>query len=549
LTGVKRQPAAQPLERWDGPGWHRWDWLVGGLLAALATVIYLPYALRAGWFYDDWDMYAQFQDAGGSFGARLSECSDTMPAGRTFACGFHTAEYTIFGGHRSLYHVAAICFLALLAVAGYRVLRWCRLQPHWAGLAALLLVTFPASDATRLWPVAAIAQYVLLLQLLALLLALNGLAREVRWQQVALHVASIALSVFAMVTYEIAVPLVALNGLVYLAAYRSRRVLWRCGVDLALAVGFVAYRAVFAPPSKDSGFVVDRDLGGLLERMRVVLRGAWESWALVFAPSARVAALGLLALAVVVAGAAAVDRGMVRRLLPWLLLLTAAVIFTMAGALVFVTANDFYVPNVDGTFNRLNAPAGLAYCVAFVALLGLLYELVRRWSGRAWLALVPVLVVSLAVVWHQMGVSAAHKRAWERSWDVQENALGGYRAALRDVPAHANVLGFDTPAWEDGWVPVFSSSWDLRGAIDYATHVDPPVALPLAVGAECGPRDVTMGGQPFMSFQGGPPLYIVSPVRREAVRITSRQSCARQLELWGRPPLFDDGSLAQSNQR
>jgi hypothetical protein len=376
---------------------------------------------------------------------------------------------------------------------------------------------------------------VLVLQAVALLLALNALAPRPRARQVALHLLSAALAIVAMATYEIVVPLVALSGVVYLAAYRSRRVLWRGALDLGLAGAFVVWRTLISPPPDNSGFVVHRDLSGDVDRARALLRTMWDSWSAVFAVNGRIALLGVVALLAAAATAALLDAALRRRLLPWLLLLAASVVFAVTASLVFITANDLYLPVLGGTFNRLNAPGALAGCVAFVALLGIAYELARRLVPLRGFAIALVALVAALAVVHQLGISAEHKRAWEDSWDEQTQALAGYRAALRDVPRDADIVGFDTPVWEHGFVPVFAATWDLRGAIAYTTGRDPVAATPLTSAVACGPDAVLIGGTPSMAYAGEQPVYFVSPARRMAVRIASQPACDRQIARWGRP--------------
>ncbi|MCW2954493.1 MAG: hypothetical protein JWQ48_3663 [Conexibacter sp.] len=526
---------AAPFAR---PRLTRWDALGVPALLVLTVIVYLPFARHGGWYYDDWAIYAEMQDAPhGTLAAHFHACSASMPAGRSLACVYHAVEFTLFGGHRMLYHLGAMGFLLLMAVLGYRVLAWCRLPRPWALLVGGLLIAYPASDATRLWPVGAVAQYVLVLQLSGVLLGLHALREGIdRRAAIALHAASAALSVFAMLTYEIAVPLVALNGLVYLAAYRSRRVLWRAILDGALAVLFVVYRASIDPPSKDSGFVVHRDLHGDLERVRVLLRGAWRTWSFVFASGGGLAAVGIAVLLAAGVTAAALDADLRRRLLPWMGLALASALVAAVSIIAFTTANDLYVPDATSTFNRLNAPGALASCALFVALLGIAFELLRRFVPVR-IVTVLVTLAALAVGWHQLGISSDHKRSWEASWRLQSQALAGYRVALRGVPPTADLVGFDTPVWERGYVPVFSASWDLRGALDFTTDQDPNAAMPAATGMTCAPAAAEVGGL-TLPYRGGAPLYFVSPSRRAAVRIASQQACTTQLQRWPVPALF-----------
>lgn len=516
-------------------------WREAAVLAALSVLtlgVYLPYSLTAGWFYDDWSLYSQARDAGGSWLHRVDVCSSTVAAGRTFACAYHVTEYEVFGSHRVLYHLAVIGFLILIAACTYAILVRCRLPWPWAALIAGLVILSPASDSTRLWSVAAIGLFVIALTMGATLIALHALRRPRGRLTLALDVTAAVLSMIAMITYEIAVPLVALNGSVYVAALRTRRALWRGLIDVGLVGVFLVHRLAISPAAAASGITVKRHLGAEITRAGVLLKGAWATWHATYLPGT----LGLLAIVAVVAAAitlAVIEPEARRRLAPWGCLLIAAVVTAAICALTFLPANDLYVPALDGTFNRLNLPGTLAYAAAFAALLGLGYELVRRLVPLQWIAPAAVVAAVLVIGVHQLDISWYHKRAWEDSSREQRAALAGYRRALASLPRTSRIVGFDTPMFEAGFVPVFAATWDLRGAIDYTTPVDPPVAAPFAPTMSCGPTGLVLDGTPLTPYTlPGSRLYGVSPRRVSAVLIDSQVSCLRLEQQWGPVPLF-----------
>jgi hypothetical protein len=518
---------------------QRWiDAAVIALLTAISLAIYLPYSLKAGWYYDDWAVYAQLRDAGGGWGHQLSVCAAKVPGGRSLACLYDVTEYDLFGAHRSLYHLAVIAFLVLIAGMAYAILKQCRFGWPWAALAAGLLIVSPASDSARLWSIAAIGQAVIALQLAGTLLGLRALRRPKGRARVGLHAAGAALSLLAMVTYEIAVPLVALNIFIYVAALRNRRAFWRGVFDIGLVGLFLIYRVTVSPVSSASGFVVKRPLGAEITRAWVLLRGAWSTWHTVYAPGVLG---GLVVIFVLVAGAATaifVPRARAR-LTFWGAGFTAAVVTSAVCALTFITANDLYRLDIDGTFNRLNAPATLAYAVGFVSLLGVGYELLRHFAPMRWIAPAVLVVVIVVGSVHQLHISAYHKNSWEVSWTEQETALAGYRRAVASLPSDSRILGFDTPEWEAGFVPIFAATWDLRGALDYTTHVNPPAAVTFSLGAACAKPGVTVSGVLVTRYvKPRSPLYAVSPRRDEAVRIDSQGSCERIVQRWGVSPFW-----------
>lgn len=508
--------------------------LVGLGLLALALAVYLPYALEAGWYYDDWAIYAPLQDVGGSWSARFDSCAVSIPGGRKLTCLYHVTVYQLLGDHRVAYHLVAIAFLVAMAGLAYAILRRCRLPWGWAALVSALLIVFPASDSTRLWPTGAIGQYVIVLELLGVLLVLTALRRPSGPRQIALHAAGTLLFVVAMLTYEIAVPLVALNGIVYWAAGRNRAALWRGAVDLALAIGFVLYRLVISPVDPSAGFTVERTLHENLVRARTLVEGAWDTWHESFLPGA-LGVIGIVCLLAAVGVLALRDAEMRRRFLPWLGLLAGSLAIAGASTFAFMTADDIYVPQMGSAFNRVVLPASIAYVCLFVALLGLGYEILRRFVPRP-LAATAVALVALGSAWHQLGISSEHKRAWEASWSEQETALAGYGAAVRGLPLESRIIGTGVPIWEPGFIPVFAASWDLWGAIHYTTAVEPPVASPLFPTMVCGRRGMVLDGAPFTPYRApDQPLYFLNTGGR-AILVDSRASCERTIERWGYPP-------------
>jgi hypothetical protein len=310
--------------------------------------------------------------------------------------------------------------------------------------------------------------------------------------------------------------------------------LLRGGVDFVLAAGFALTRVNSSATAEV--FVVERTTAQSIVRGRLLLRRTWDVWHDVFLPGIG----GLVAFAVVVAAAIVVAwlrPAVRRRLLGWTAVLVVALGVTAACTIAYISANDLYVPDTFSTFNRTNLGGSVAASVAFVALLAMAIE-VGRGLGVARVAAVAVGIAAMAVAVHMLGLSSTHKRSWEESWRAQQHAIQGYRVALRDVPRNAAIIGFDTPLWEAGFVPVFGSSWDLRGAIDYSTAHDPPVANRAGGAMSCDPHGLSIAGQPFATYRAGPPLWFVSPDRRRAEPIRTQRACQKVYAQWGPPPFW-----------
>ena len=56
---------------------HRGVLLTAGLLA-LALAVYLPYAFKAGWYYDDWAFYSSFHRAGSGWLTQFEACTSSI---------------------------------------------------------------------------------------------------------------------------------------------------------------------------------------------------------------------------------------------------------------------------------------------------------------------------------------------------------------------------------------------------------------------------------------------------------------------------------------
>jgi hypothetical protein len=509
-------------------------------LLALGLVIYLPYALKAGWYYDDWRLASNFKGAGSSFSSQFHECTSTIPAGRAVSCLYLTTEYHLFTDHRSLYALLSLVFLLLMAWLTYLILCRCRLAWPWAALAAALLIVFPSNDSTRLWEAASYGQYVIVLDLVGVMLALRALGMEAGRKRLALHGVSLALMLLAIFTYEIALPLVALNGFVYWAAYRNRDAIRRGLVDFGVAVVFIFYRLVLDPPGKSEGFVEHRTISGNISRAWNLMEGAWETWHATFAPTG-VATAAIVALLIVALVLAIVDLELRRRLRFWAALLAASLVVAVAATLVFQTANDLYRPETGSLFNRVVLPASIPYICVFVALLGIAFELIRRYTSRTWAGVALVVLVVAVSGWHQLRLSSTHKEHWERAWSEQQAALPGFEEAVRGLPEHSLIVGFGAPTWVPEFIPVFASPWDLKGALRYQTALRPHRASSMNSMAPepCRAEGVVPEGAGTLPYEEpGEPLYFIDAKTGTAIRVRSEAQCDAVIEKWGLPPFW-----------
>jgi hypothetical protein len=506
-------------------------------LLALSLALYLPYVLKAGWYYDDWKLGSTFKLAGSNWSSQFEACTHYVAGGREVSCLYVVPEWHLFGGHHHAFALFSVVLLFAMAWMVYLILCRCRLPWGWAALASALLVLFPADDSTRLWAAASYGEYVIALELAGVLLALRALRLQsgrLRWL---VHGFSLLLMALAMTTYEIVLPLVALNGLVYWAARRNRPAIRRGLVDLGLAFAFLVYRLAIDPPSASEGIVEHRTIGGNITRGKNLIEAAWKTWHATFAPGT-LATVAIVAFVLLAIALALIDVETRRRLRYWLAFLAVSLVVGLAGTLVFQTANDFYLPATGSTVNRVVLPGSIAYVCIFVALLGIAFELVRRYTSRTWAATAVVLFLVALSGWHQLRMSTAHKQHWEASWVEQEKALAGYDKAVRGLPDQSRIIGFGVANYEPEFVPIFAASWDLDGALEYTTDLRPSIVIPMPglTTMPCGADAVTPEGvEPLPYKVPGQPLYFING-DGTAIHVDSQAKCLRGVEKFGIPP-------------
>lgn len=517
-------------------------WLTSALaLAALAIAIWGPSVVTHGRYYDDWAILAFFDDLPSHDPASVIEsCLGGGPEGvplttRPGACIYHAGVDLATDRRVRGYHLLSLGFIWGSAFALYLLLTRCRLPWGAALVVGALWIVFPASDATRLWPTAVIAQAVVGLYLIAVLLGIAAL-RQTGWRAFVLHAASLLIYLALLFTYEIVIPLIAITAAFYWLAAPGRGATVRGGIDLAFAAASVVYRTVISPVDPEVGFTVERTPGELLSRGWDIAIAAWHTWQDLFVPGEAGAVVAVLA-TVIVSGAV-VTRPQARRPIALSLAIAAGAAILVGAALVaYLPANDFYVPTVAGTFNRLNVAAAPAYCLGFGALVAALYFALTSLTGRLVGAASVAAVLTAVVAW-QLDVGADSRASWKESWDAQTAAIHGLRLGLEGAPRDASVVSFGHPIWEWGFVPVFASTWDLRGMIDYHTDTDPPRAVPFLPNVGCGATGIDLDGVTWAPYSGDSRVVFVNAATQESRRIASRKACERAVQEWGPPPFF-----------
>src|SRR5262249_48179473 len=370
-------------QRLNAVSW-RSPWVgVAAFLLVLIVVGLIGYAghIRNGGFvYDDWANSALYHyPSSPGFSGAVSDYWDLTSYRPVLAIYIPVVE-AVFGYHMG-FHLAWAFLLGVgMSVSLFFLLGALGLPRVAAGTIAVLVLLFPASDATRLWAVSSAASLAIILYCLGALLALRGLRGPGRgWLA---HAGAVALYALSILTYEIAAGPILLSVLVYRRVAPWRRAAYMWLVDLVVVVPILL-------------LVTSKNGRGKLTFSQELhhVRTIADQGLTVLANAA--APIGSpkrdLVLAVIVARIAC--SAIVWRLLPqldparaelkrWLIVVPFAVLATALGWLIFIPADPYYSPLTLGVGNRTNALAAVGIVTLVYALAAMVGTLAFRGLPR-----------------------------------------------------------------------------------------------------------------------------------------------------------------------
>ncbi len=438
--------------------------------------------------------------------------------------------YEIGGtGHAGYLTIGAL-LAALQGWLLYLVLRTLRLSVAVAAIVAGIFIVLPVIDATRLWLSAFPTQVAGCLYLLGVLVALRGLSNGGR-RAIAWHAGAAALYLAAALTYELICGPIAVTVLLYTVRSGWRPALKRWPADLAaigLALAILIPRGAADREAHSSlGFIWDR-------AMQTLPQGETVFRWLLPAHGVLGGQVGLVLLLVGVLGAGiAIGRGDAagRGLATWAKVAGIATIFSLAGLVMLLPADPYFVPRISGMGDRTGAFAAFGAIPLLVALivlaLGGLGALLRR--PRAGFALAAVLVLATGA--NLAAREIRQQEPWAESWRLQKETLAGIDTALGGrLPRDAEVVSFGHVTFiEPADVSVFAYDWDLSGALWEIYHRPEVRARPWGVGATCDSRglvfpDETETPADERNF-GYRQLIFVDAATRTANRVRSQTAC------------------------
>jgi hypothetical protein len=433
------------------------------LLGMLGVVAFGRYVRDGGFYLDDWaNAAASLYSPGGGFGDALAHFWD-LTMYRPVLVVYVPLTYELFGMHMGLHLAWAAALGIAVSALLFAVLRTVGLPRLDAWLAAALVLVFPWFDALRMWATASQVTLGVALYLAGLWVALVALRRR-SWR---FHAASLALFVLSLLTYEIALALIAASGALYVAlvGWRAARIRW--GADLVVACAGVIW---VASQTKRATSGLSEDL----HHLKLIVSGAGTllgRTAIAVGPQRTTLALALLGVAAAIAlavwrrdhGAASRETSMV----PWLCLGAAGFVVAACGWAPFIPADPYYTPSVYGMTNRVNGLAGVGLVMVVYAACGVAGALAARLGASRSPRIRPLVTALLAVLlgFTYVHVIDRHAGIWERAFRAELAGIGQMKTRFRDLPHGTTLFTSGYPAHQTLGVPIYAASWDVDGMV------------------------------------------------------------------------------------
>lgn len=470
--------------------------LAWGALAVLGALVYAPHIIHGGFYLDDWSNGASsLQPEGGpGIGNALSVFADETLY-RPVLVLYAPLTFWVFGTNPEL-HLAFAVILALAVVSLlYGVLRTLGVPRLHAWIVAALTLVYPWFDSTRLWSTADQVSLGILFGLAGLWVALVGLSRR-SWRG---HLGAATLYLLSILTYEVALPVIALIGILYVARVGWREGRSRWAADLVVVVLGGLWVGTQTKREKS-------DLAGNIHHLGEILeRGAEIAGRTLIPVGPTRTALGVVALfGVIAAGAFALaffrDRFAERDgwgLRSWLLLAAGGVAVMVLGWVIYIPADPYYTPSIYGITNRVNGLAGIGLVIAAYGAFGVLGTLLGQLlrAPRA-VALAITVACSVLLGMAYVHVVRRHTQIWDAAYIAEKAGLEQIRTRFPTIPSGSTLFISGYPSNQTLGVPILSSDWDVWGMVQLAYEDWTIDTYPVIYGTRltCNPRGVRMRG-------------------------------------------------------
>jgi len=467
-------------------------------LVALCALAYGPHVVDGGFYWDDWQLAARARFPPVSSPDFAGPIDLGLLAYRPLLALLLPGVHLLLGPRPELHILLGLALNVATAACFFAFLRELGTERGPATLMAALALIFPWSDSMRLWATAAINSFGVMLVLLAVVAALEGLRARERGRRLTLTGVALVLLVLGVLTYEVAAAAALLSVFLYRREVGWGAAVRRWALDALVVVAATAWVALNTPRSMEGlRGLVDHGLDVLDDSITLLAR-AVEPFG---APPRGIALAGVALLvfaALVVRGrlpAAAPARAELSR---WLAVAGAAAVGVLASYALIVPADRHYLPLGPGVNNRINLLAALPYSAMVVALAMLAATLAflaaregrpaarrdgeasarglpRPWAPvalafarglrRPWapVALAALLCAVVGAGWLDRTID--DRRDWDLAAAEQERILAALeRAVPADRPRWSTVYSFGVRQYVREGIPVFSVSWDLKGA-------------------------------------------------------------------------------------
>jgi hypothetical protein len=497
------------------------------VLGIAGALIYGPHVRHGGLFSDDWGFASLLYE--GSFQERYERVRAVVGFRPVGALSI-ILRFSLLGIDARWHQAAVLASTVVMCTSVFLVLRMLRFQRLHAGAIALLILACPYADATRLWAIGSGANIALTAWLLGVAVALRGMSASTPGRRIALHAVAVALYVISLMQYEVGGVVVCLSALLYFTRGNWRRVLPRSAADIAAVVatlGLMAAEASVVPraPSLWHHAKLMFD-GGVRLLVNTAVPFGWPSLALVLVLLGGIALAGGL-----VAWRSPQGDPARRELVRWLIVAGGGLVLAGAGWAMYVPAYEYYHPLAPGLSNRTNTMAAPGLIVTVYGLLMVAGLLVRRLSSGRVPALAVSLAAALVVLYGLADRERASARVWDSSYSYQRWITGTVQRQLPDLPPGSTVYTFGHPiVSENPGVPIFSTDWELNGAIRTLYRDQTISAFPAVTGSRvvCGPDTVAVlggfpGAEAFADRYGE--VYFVNVPDGRTVHVTDRRQC------------------------
>jgi hypothetical protein len=434
-------------------------------LAVLTALAFIPHIRHGGFYLDDWSNAAGALHPPGGDGAgnALSYFAD-LTIYRPVLVVYVPLTYFVFGMNMALHLTWAAVLAVVVAGLLYGILRTLGVPWIHAGLISALTIVYPWFDSTRLWATADQVTLAVAFALAGLWIALAGLSRgRPKW-----HIGAAILYLLSILTYEVALPLIAAAGILYTlrGGWRAARLRW--AADLIVVVIGGAWVGTHTQRTTSS-------LGGDLTHLKQIVDAGGTLLGRTLLPlgdQRTTLALACIALALLVGLAARLllserageDNGW--GLAGWLYLTVAGLAVAGLGWFMFIPADPYYTPSIYGMTNRVNGLAGIGLIVAVYGSFGIVGALIaqtRSGLARAGLAVTLALGVVLGIAY--VDVLRRHSTIWDAAFVAERSGLTELKSRFPSLPKETTVFVAGYPANQTLGVTIFGASWDVDGMV------------------------------------------------------------------------------------